>query len=139
MKKNICMLLALMLCLLPTVGLCEAETEKTAADSWTQINQSLTPDEGWQRIVDDTGAFQLGEITPLEGSEGLFIGDWGHYPSIDGSTVCVPMAMEFARQWLNMDEGDLNGFVAFSTTPYAYDRLTLGQANPMVTIVSQAS
>ena len=136
MKKNLCVIIALALCLLPLAGLCESE-EAAQTGSWTQINQSLTPDEGWRRIVTDTSAFQLGEKTPLSGSDNLFIGDWGDYPSIDGSTVCVPMAMEFARQWLAMDEGDLNGFVAFSTTPYAYDRLTNGQANPMVTIVSQ--
>ena len=136
MKKNLCMLIVLMLCLAPILGLCEGGMAAQTG-SWTQINQSLAPDEGWQRIVTDTAAFQLGEKTPLEGSEGLYIGDWGAYPSIDGSTVCVPMAMEFARQWLAMEEGDLNGFVNFSTTPYAYDRLTNGQANPLVTIVSQ--
>ncbi|MBQ9325425.1 MAG: substrate-binding domain-containing protein [Clostridia bacterium] len=59
------------------------------------------------------------------------------YPSIDGSTVCVPLAMEMARQWLDLKEEDLNGFVNFSTTPYAYDRLFHKKPNPMVTIISQ--
>ena len=106
-------------------------------NSYTQINQSLAPGEDWQRIVTDTSAFALGEMTPLEGEDGLYIGDWGTYPSIDGSTVCVPLAMELARQWLDLEEKDLNGFVNFSTTPYAYDRLTAGEGNPMVTILSK--
>ncbi len=114
----------------------------TAASAWesnsyTQINQSLAPGEDWRRIVTDTDAFSLGEAVPLEGEDGLYLGDWGTYPSIDGSTVCVPLAMELARQWLGLEEKDLNGFVNFSTTPYAYDRLTAGEGNPMVTILSR--
>ena len=113
-----------------------AEGGAAAGGSWSQINQSLERGEGWQRIVKDPGAFSTGEKTPLEGSEGLYIMDWGTYPSIDGSTVCVPLAMELARQWLDLAEEDLNGFVNFSTTPYAYDRLTARSPNPMVSIPS---
>ncbi len=109
-----------------------------SAGSWGQINQSLTKDDAWQRYVTAPTDFQLGDIRLLEGSEGLYIGDWGDYPSIDGSTVCVPLAMELARQWLDLPESDLNGFVNFSTTPYAYDRLTRQAANPMVTILSRS-
>ncbi|MBQ7183147.1 MAG: substrate-binding domain-containing protein [Clostridia bacterium] len=105
--------------------------------SYSQINQSLTPDDAWRRVVTDPSAFALGDVKPLEGEDGLFIGGWGTYPSIDGSTVCVPLAMELARQWLGLEEGDLNGFVNFSTTPYAYDRLIHGKADPMVTIPSR--
>ncbi len=114
----------------------EAEGDKTAG-SWSQINQALTKDEGWQRYVAERDDFQLGETTPYPGSDSLFVGGWGAYPSIDGSTVCVPMAMELARQWLDLPEEDLSGFVSFSTTPYAYDRLTTGASNPMVTIASR--
>ena len=105
--------------------------------SWGQINQSLARGEGWQRFVKERNDFQLGEKKPFGDSGSLFIQDWGAYPSIDGSTVCVPLAMELARQWLDLQEDDLNGFVNFSTTPYAYDRLTEGRPNPMVTIVSE--
>lgn len=105
--------------------------------SWSQINQSLARGEDWVRIVSLPGEFQLGEARPLEGSPDLMIADWGSYPSMDGSTVCVPLAMELARQWLDLQEEDLNGFVNFSTTPVAYERLTEGKANPMVTIVSR--
>ena len=108
-----------------------------AQNSWGQINQSLERGEDWVRYVKNQEAFSLGNTIPLEGREGLFIADWGTYPSLDGSTVCVPLAMELARQWLDLPEEDLNGFVSFSTTPYAYDRLTRGLANPTVTIASR--
>ena len=105
--------------------------------SWGQINQSLEKGENWRRYVTEQTDFQLGALTPYPGSESLLIGSWGDYPSIDGSTVCVPLAMELARQWLDLSEEDLNGFVNFSTTPYAYDRLTFSKPNPMVTIPSR--
>lgn len=108
-----------------------------AQNSWGQINQSLERGEDWVRYVENQEAFSLGNTIPLEGREGLFIADWGTYPSLDGSTVCVPLAMELARQWLDLAEEDLNGFVNFSTTPNAYDRLTEDKANPTVTIVSR--
>ena len=127
MKRILILAAALCLCL----QFAAAET-----GSWGQINQSLERGEDWQRFVEAPTDFQLGGAMPLERSEGLFIGDWGAYPSIDGSTVCVPLAMELARQWLDLPEEDLNGFVSFSTTPVAYDRLTAGEANPMVTIAS---
>ncbi len=107
--------------------------------SWSQINQSLARKDGWVRIVEDPADFQLGESTPREGSENLADMKWGTYPSLDGSTVCVPLAMELARQWLDLPEEDLNGFVNFSTTPYAYDRLTNGAGNPLVTIQSRGA
>ncbi len=130
MKRLLCALLIGMLCVLPALA------EETATGSWSQINQSVSKGEDWEKVETD-GSFHLGEKKPLDGYDNLFIGDWGTYPSMDGSTVCVPMAMELARQWLGLEEGDMNGFVTFSTTPYAYDRLTQGKANPLVTIKSQ--
>ena len=133
MKKWICLLLALIL--LPLYAVAE-ESKKSDSGSWSQINQSISRKDNWVRFArgDD---FRLGDTTPLEGSENLFIGAWGTYPSMDGSTVCVPMAMELARQWLDLPEEDLNGFVNFSTTPYAYDRLIKGGPNPLATIKSR--
>ena len=127
-KKTVCILTALVL-MIPACAM--------AQGSWGQINQSLERGENWARIVENAEDFQLGEVHPLEGEEGLYIADWGTYPSMDGSTVCVPLAMELARQWLDLAEEDLNGFVNFSTTPNAYDRLTEGKANPTVTIPSK--
>ena len=132
MKRFFCILAALMTAL----PLACAE-EATQAASWSQINQSLARKEGWERVVTDRSAFSTGELTPLEGYEGLYIMDWGTYPSIDGSTVCVPLAMELARQWLDLPEEDLNGFVNFSTTPYAYERLFAHAPNPTVTVASR--
>ena len=139
-RRMLAGLMSLMM-LLMTMGAALAEgendtDEETQTGSWSQINQSLARPEGWQRIVTDPSAFQLGEASPL-GNTGVSIRAWGTYPSMDGSTVCVPLAMELGRQWLDLPEEDLNGFVNFSTTPYAYDRLTRGLPNPMVTIASR--
>ena len=132
MKKLLCAALILCLLAVPALG------EEAKEGSWSQINQAVSRKEGWQRVVsEEDERFQLGEITPLEGYEGLSIAAYGAYPSMDGSTVCVPMAMELARQWLCLEEGDMNGFVNFSTTPYAYDRLIQGKANPLSTIKSR--
>ncbi len=120
---------AMLLTALPAAG--------AEGGSWGQINQSLERGSGWVRYVEAPDDFQLGESRPLEGAEGVQVADWGEYPSMDGSTVCVPLAMELARQWLDLPEEDLNGFVNFSTTPNAYDRLTARAANPTVTLVSR--
>ncbi len=130
MKKLLCILLVCVMGVMPALA------ENPDTGSWSQINQAVSKGEGWRKVETD-GAFHLGDKKPLEGYDDLFIGDWGTYPSMDGSTVCVPMAMELARQWLGLEEGDMNGFITFSTTPYAYDRLTQGKANPLATIKSQ--
>ncbi len=121
--------LCLMLCLVCALAAAEG--------SWSQINVQLDRPENWTRVVKDPSAFALGGDTAYEGDPSLSIRSWGTYPSMDGSTVCVPMAMEFAREWLNLSESDLSGFVSFSTTPVAYDRLTNHLPNPMVAIQSQ--
>ena len=130
MKKLLCVMLLLSLLALP------ARAEEGEGNSWSQINQAVSRGDDWQRFAQGDD-FRLGEKTPLAGSENLSILSWGTYPSMDGSTVCVPMAMELARQWLGLEEEDMNGFVNFSTTPYAYDRLIGGRANPLATIKSQ--
>ena len=140
MKPLLSLLLALALL---TSALCAAvlaEEEDDDTDvptgSWSQINQALRQADDWTRYAEGD-AFRLGDTEPLEGEEGLFIGSWGTYPSLDGSTVCVPMAMELARQWLDLPDGDMNGFVTFSTTPCAYERLIRSQPNPLVTVKSR--
>ncbi|MBO2515645.1 MAG: hypothetical protein CW338_00010 [Clostridiales bacterium] len=105
--------------------------------SWGQINQDLGRGEDWRQIVDpETTAFRLGTAAPWAEDESVSIMDYGTYPSIDGSTVCVPLAMELARQHLGLPEEDPTGFVSFSTTPYAYERLIYGKPNPMSTLLS---
>lgn len=107
-----------------------------AEGSWGSINQEISRAVGWQDYVQETD-FSLGDGTPYPGDESITVLDWGNYPSIDGSTVCVPMAMELARQHLDLPESDLAGFVAFSTTHYAYERLVGREPNPTVTLVSR--
>ena len=131
-KKQICVVLAFLL-----AG-CAVSCAAAEGGSWSQINQSLARKDGWVRYVQDPSAFRLGESRPLEGSEGVSVCSWGTWPSMDGSTVCVPLAMELARQWLDLPEEDLNGFVSFSTTPAAYDRLSGGKPNPSVSILSRS-
>ncbi len=92
--------------------------------SWGSINQIIEMQEGWKKIVTDS-SFTLGEIAEKTDTEGWVkqysIGR--SYPEMDGSTVCVPMAMEFARQHLEIDDETLRDFVDFSTTHYAYENL----------------
>ena len=68
MKKLICMITAMAL-LIPVASM--------AQGSWGQINQSLERGENWKRIIQNAEEFQLGETKPMEGQEGLYIGDWG--------------------------------------------------------------
>lgn len=113
-------------------------TAAAESGSWNHINQTIERPEGWQCHV-ESSPFVLGESVPageINGT-GIFTRDWGSYPSIDGSTVCVPMAMELARQHLQMQEGDLQSFVCFSTTHSAYERLISRKANPTVTLLSE--
>ena len=125
MKRLLCTLM--LLCLLPLFALAEG--------SLVQINQPLDKPEGWQKIVENS-PYALGDMTPYEDA-GFSICGFGNYPSIDGSTVSVPLGMELARQLLNLPEEDLNGFVNFSTTPYAYERLILGKPNLTAMLPSQ--
>lgn len=127
MKRLTLCLLALML-LLPAAHMQQ--------DSWAHINQEIVRREGWTDFVADT-AFPLGERSPYPGQDGLSLGLFGRYPSLDGSTVCVPLGLELARQHLNMDEKDLSGFVTFSTTHSAYARLIGKKPNPSAAIPSQ--
>ena len=92
--------------------------------SWGAINQNVERGDNWQQIVTDS-PFKLGEITSTTDEYGYESKhcDKGTYPYIDGSTVCVPMAVEFARQHLGFEDKTANEFVIFSTTHYAYENL----------------
>jgi len=95
-------------------------------NSWGQVNQPLALPGGWRQIVQDS-PFHLGELRMQYGLD-----EWSTryrlegktYPSIDGSTVMLPMAVEFARQHLGLlDEEDARLFAEFSTTGAAYEKL----------------
>jgi phosphate transport system substrate-binding protein len=93
--------------------------------SWSQINQVIKRADNWQQIVRNS-QFQLGEKTykgTLQGGEKFYDLQYGTYPLIDGSTTCVPMALEFARQHLGLTDEDASSFVEFNTTDVAYDNL----------------
>lgn len=92
--------------------------------SWGSINQSVERGDNWKQIVTNS-PFKLGEITSITDEYGYESKscDKGTYPNIDGSTVCVPMAVEFARQHLGFEDKTANEFVIFSTTHYAYENL----------------
>ena len=109
-----------------------------AEGSWGQINQPVNRPDNWQRWV-ESSPFVLGERAEIGEANGqkMFRQSYGSYPSLDGSTVAVPLAMELARQHLGMDESDLPGFVTFSTTHNAYVRLIEGKPNPASKIISE--
>ena len=110
--------------------------------SWEQINQIITRAADWQQIVINS-PFQLGERSVKgswyvpEGMQDYYEIKFGSYPSIDGSTVAVPMAVEFARQHLFFSDEDANDFAAFSTTHAAYVNLITKNANSLGIIRSE--
>lgn len=91
--------------------------------SWSSINQEVKRDSDWKEIVAETD-FKIDITEELVSQEDYnrdnYVCYAGTYPIIDGSTVCVPLAVEFARQHLDMDDETANSFVNFHTTPYAY-------------------
>lgn len=104
--------------------------------SWSQINQTVQRSNNWKQIVKNS-QFQLGERrvkgswnTP-SGDEDYYEIEFGTYPSLDGSTVAIPMAVEFARQHLALSDKDANDFASFSTTHYAYENLIMKQTNTL--------
>lgn len=104
--------------------------------SWSQINQIIARPEGWAQIVENS-KFQLGERyvkgswQERDGKVDYYEIKFGTYPSIDGSTVAVPMAIEFARQHLAFSDEDANDFAAFNTTHNAYENLIQKLPNTM--------
>lgn len=116
MRRLTALFLALFLCALPNKLLAEG--------SWGQINQPLSQGPEWMQIVENTAFPWAGDMEPVEiGGISINRVGYGQYPCIDGSTVSVPMAMEFARQHLGLTDTDLQSFVFFSTTHGAYEHL----------------
>jgi len=80
--------------------------------SWAGIGNAPVRAANWRQIVENSD-FRIG----------AFNGEYqefGTYPVIDGSTVCVPLGMEFARQHLGMTDDEARSFVYFNTTHDAY-------------------
>lgn len=133
-----CVLAGLLACAALFGACAKLEEEPDRTGSWAQINTELVRPEGWEQIV-QSSPFRLGEKTRIgqihipeavDGEDnGLYEMGYGTYPSLDGSTVAVPMAVEFARQHLGMNDLDASGMVQFSTTHYAYASLITKEAN----------
>jgi phosphate transport system substrate-binding protein len=102
--------------------------------SWGSISASPERPENWKQIVTDS-PFKLGETYIKgywgpKGEQTPYYGfRFGTYPLIDGSTVAVPMALEFARQHLGLSDADATEFVNFYTTHEAYGRLIAKSGN----------
>ncbi len=97
----------------------------------------LTLHDNWKEIVTDSD-FQFGKIETIQLTGGTaLVQRFGNYPNLDGSTVSVPMAIEFARQHLKMTDEDIPGFVAFSTTHVAYENLIRSQPTTFSVIQSK--
>ena len=109
-------------------GLEQQGAEPDRLGSWSQISQIPSRGAAWRQIVTDS-PFQLGKKSVKgswfvpDGTEDYYEIAYGTYPSIDGSTVALPLAVEFARQHLGFSDEYANDFVGFSTTPYAYEHL----------------
>lgn len=102
------------------------EEEPDVLGSWSHIAEPIERGADWQQIVTNS-SFVLGE-EKVTGYFGYSADDveyeyqleFGSYPCIDGSTVAVPMAIEFARQHLELSDEDATSFTVFSTTHGAY-------------------
>ena len=126
-RRDLCILYAfvILLIVIAVYGLYAAlapdkpsgEADRTGEGSYDNlINANIARRENWEQIVFDSpfqiAIRQVDRLTPL-----------GTYPYIEGSTVCIPMGAEFARQHLGMDDDGARRFSRFSTTPVAYDML----------------
>ena len=115
-------------------GLVQNEGGPDRLGSWASISATISRGDDWRQIVTDS-PFQLGEKTVkgtwvvADGEEEYYEIAYGTYPSIDGSTVTLPMAVEFARQHLGFSDEYASDFVGFSTTPWAYQNLISSEPN----------
>ena len=111
-------------------------------DPLVNINQFVVKGPDWKQIVKDKTQFVLGEADsePYETYKWEYGGptyirykqSYGTFPAIDGSTVLIPMAAEFVWQFTNLSDtqnefiSETIGFLSFSTTPGAYDKIING-------------
>lgn len=134
--NNLKTIIGLLLVVLIAIGISGCGSDNTNAKkgepdrtgSWGQINQVIERDKNWKQIVSKS-AFQLGERSVKgswnvpNGKQDYYEVKYGTYPCLDGSTVSVPMAVEFTRQHLGLSDEDAQSFVLFNTTHNAYVNL----------------
>lgn len=112
------------------------ESDRTS--SYNSINQLIIDEKDWEKFVAET-PFNIqqtgGIIADYTWLENPLAYGKGTYPHIDGSTVCVPLAIEFARQHLGFNGEQAKSFVDFSTTHHAYEQLISGESDNFREIV----
>lgn len=112
------------------------ESDRTS--SYSSINQLIIDEKDWQKFVTET-PFKIEQTGGIIADYGWLQNPMaygkGTYPHIDGSTVCVPLAIEFARQHLGFTGEQAKEFVDFSTTHHAYEQLISGESDGFREIV----
>ncbi len=95
--------------------------------SWGAINYFFPERDNWEKIVEDSD-FTLELVAEGNDENGnkYFNYEQGSFPTLDGSTVCVPLAVEFFRQHHDSDIERAKNYTRFSTTHYAYENLIYG-------------
>jgi len=89
--------------------------------------------EDWRQIVQNS-QFTLGEPLLEKTTDQKGWTEWtlslpdATFPIIDGSTVMIPMAVEFARQHLGMNHEQASRLFEFSTTQYALEKFCSGDS-----------
>jgi phosphate transport system substrate-binding protein len=118
------------------------EKDRLSIDS---INQLIVKTEGWTQIVQNPALFQLSNEYTFSYNHTLNLGNtqyvfavhnrsYGTFPAIDGSTVLLPLAVEFGWQYLDLGDrifgerydgyvGQPDDFFNFSTTHNAFLKL----------------
>ncbi len=112
------------------------ESDRTS--SYNSINQLVIDENDWEKFVNET-PFKIEQTGGIVADYGWLENPMaygkGTYPHIDGSTVCVPLAIEFARQHLGFSGEQAKSFVDFSTTHYAYEQLITAERDGIREIV----
>jgi phosphate transport system substrate-binding protein len=94
-----------------------------ADDSSAESFKVYPRKEGWRQIVSDS-PFQLGRsVRETDAGANSYRQSYGTYPRLDGSTVCIPLAAEFARQHLGATDDEVGAYTMFNTTGTAYEHL----------------
>lgn len=95
------------------------------ASEWAteEYHRARKPDD-WLRIVADP-QFQLGDVYDMiyNDDQKQPVTSYGTFPNMNGSTVAIPMAQEFAWQFIDMPDDALKLFYTFSRTHRAYENL----------------
>ncbi|MDR2887784.1 MAG: substrate-binding domain-containing protein [Bacteroidales bacterium] len=107
------------------------------------LNQYVVKGTDWKQFVKDKTQFVLGEAEsesfgmyqkwPWSTAFIRYKQSYGTFPAIDGSTVLIPMAAEFVWQFTELSDtlpyqwkSETLGFLNFSTTPGAYNKIING-------------